>query len=182
MLHLTIPKQEFYDEKHGEFFTKGPYKLTMEHSLLSISKWESKWEKPFLNNPEDKTSEELYHYFKCMTVNGKDDDDEIYRLFSNEQIEQINDYISAPMTGTKFYNFQDGKGPSHRPISSEEIYYKMFSYNIPMECQKWHINRLLTLLRVFDVKNSDQKMSKAEASAAYRRLNAERRKKMNSKG
>lgn len=182
MLRLTIPKQEFFDEKKSEFITKGPYKLTMEHSLLSISKWESKWNKPFLNNPEDKTKEELYDYIKCMIVNGKDEEDEIYYLLSNKNIEEINDYISAPMTGTKFYDFSDKGNSSNKPISSEEIYCKMFTYGVPIECQKWHINRLLTLLQVFDVKNDNKKMSNAEVSAAYRRLNAERRKKMNSKG
>lgn len=182
MLLIIIPKQEGFDAKTNEFVEYKAQTLSMEHSLVSISKWESKWCKPFIGT-EDKTTEQIYDYFRCMTLT-QNVDPNIYSRFTESNMDAINDYINAPMTATVFFDFNvDNKKPNtKKSITSEEIYYKMISYGIPMECQKWHINRLLTLLRVFDVKNSNQKMSKAEAARAYQKLNAQRRSKMKSKG
>lgn len=182
MLQIIIPKQEGFDAKTNAFIEYKAQTLTMEHSLVSISKWESKWCKPFLGT-DDKTEEQIYDYFRCMTLTQNIDSNVYYRL-TDDNIKAINNYVDAPMTATVFFEFDTkNKKPNTKKImTSEEIYYLMISHGIPMECQKWHINRLLTLIRVFNVKNSNQKMSKAEAARAYQKLNAQRRSKMKSKG
>lgn len=179
MLDLTIPKIELYDEQKEEFFEVGPYHIVMEHSLVSISKWESKWHKPFIGS-KGLTTEEILDYLKCMTIT-QNVKPEVYTYLTDENMKQINDYIDDPATGTIFYEF-NSNSKKHKLISSEEIYSQMFMLGIPMECQKWHINKLLAQIRVCDIDRSDKKMTKAETIQAYRRLNAERRKKLNSKG
>lgn len=180
MLSLIIPKTELYDEKKEEFFEVGPYKLVMEHSLVSISKWESKWHKPFIGS-EKLTNEEIMDYLKCMTIT-QNVKPEVYTYLSEENMKEINDYIEDAATGTSFYEFNPKKNNRKKQVSSEEIYSQMFMLGIPMECQKWHINKLLAQIRVCDIDRSDKKMSKAETIQAYRKLNAERRKKLKSKG
>ena len=154
--------------------------LQLEHSLVSLSKWESKWCKPFFSKQE-KTYEETIDYIKCMTItqNVKDD---VYTRLTNDNVMQINKYIEAPMTATTFSKDANGKG-GKEIITSELIYYWMIALNIPFECQKWHINRLLTLVRVCNVKNEpSKKMSKKDIMSRNRALNAARRKQLNSKG
>jgi len=180
MLNLTIPKAEFYNEKTGEFIAIEEQTLQLEHSLLSISKWESKWCKPFLD-VNDKSYEETIDYIKCMTMN-KAVAPITYQYLTTNQIEQIKEYINAPMTATTFSDKQTSK-PSREIITSELIYYWMISNQVPLECQKWHLNRLLTLLRVCEIKNSPQKkMSRNEIMAQNKALNAARRAKSGSKG
>lgn len=179
MLDLTIPKIELFDEKKNEFVEIGPSTILMEHSLVSISKWESKWHKPFIGS-EDLSTEELKYYLHCMTIT-QNVNPIVYDYIPEESIKKINDYIEDPMTGTTFYDFVP-KQTKQKKVSSEEIYSQMITLGIPFECQKWHINRLLTLIRVCDIDRSDKKMSKAETMQAYHKLNAERRKKLNSKG
>lgn len=179
MLKITVPGKEMYNEETNEFFTAEPYTLQLEHSLVSLSKWESKWNKPFLGK-DTKTIPETMDYIRCMTITQNVPDD-IYDRLSEKNIEDIKKYIDAPMTATTFSNFQEKK--SNETITSELIYYWMIALTIPMECQKWHLNRLLTLIRVCNIKNTPpKKMSKSEIMRRNASLNAARRKAMNSKG
>ena len=180
MLTITIPATEEFDEVRGEFVYTKEQTLQLEHSLISISKWESKWCKAFLDK-RDKTSEEVIDYIKCMTLN-KPVDDNVYRCLTQANLNAINDYIGAPMTATYFSTTEQGK-KSNEQITSELIYYWMIALQIPFECQKWHINRLLTLIRVCNIKNSPpKKMSKRDIMSRNAALNAARRKQMNTKG
>ena len=180
MLTITIPATEEFDEIKGEFVYSKEQTLQLEHSLISISKWESKWCKPFLAK-QDKTAEEIIDYVKCMTLN-KSVSDEVYRCLTQDNISAINEYIGAPMTATYFSNQDKGK-KNNEQITSELIYYWMIALQIPFECQKWHINRLLTLIRVCNVKNAPpKKMSKREIISRNAALNAARRQQLNTKG
>lgn len=180
MLIITIPATEQFDEIRGEFLVTKEHTLQLEHSLVSISKWESKWCKPFLGK-NDKTAAETIDYIKCMTLN-KNISDEVYGCLTQNNIRDINEYIGAPMTATYFYTNERGK-KNNEQITSELIYYWMIALNIPFECQKWHLNRLLTLIRVCNVKNSPpKKMSKRDIASRNAQLNAARRKQLNTKG
>lgn len=179
MLSLTIPAIEMFNEKTQEFVYSNKTILTLEHSLVSLSKWEAKWNKPFLSK-EDKTMEETIDYIKCMTIT-QNVDPSVYSRLTVENINAINNYIEAPMTATTFNN--SNNNPSREIVTSELIYYWMISLNIPMECQKWHLNRLLTLIRVCNVKNTPpKKMSRKDIMSRNAALNAARRKKYNSTG
>ena len=178
MLQVEVITSETYDDERNEFFEE-TYALGLEHSLRSLSKWESMYEKPFLTDDE-KTPEEMLDYIKCMTVK-EDTPSDIYLHLSRENIREINEYIGSKQTATWFKD--DNKKASREIITSELIYYWMFSYNIPMECEEWFLNKLLTLIKVFSVKNSPQKKkSQAEIAAENRAMNDQRRAKMNSKG
>lgn len=180
MLVITIPAMEMFNEQTQEFFTLKEQTLQLEHSLVSLSKWESKWCKPFLSK-DNKTTEETLDYIKCMTITQNVSPD-VYNRLTKNNIQAINDYIDAPMTATTF-NDQNQKGRGREVVTSELIYYWMIALNIPMECQKWHLNRLLTLIRVCNVKNSPpKKMSRGDIMRRNAALNAARRKQMNSKG
>ena len=178
MLNIVVPDQEFFNEETQEFFTLKGQTLQLEHSLVSLSKWESKWNKPFLSKNE-KTSKETIDYIRCMTIT-QNVKPYIYDMLTNENILDINKYIDSPMTATTF-NIQNT--PSREIVTSEIIYYWMISLNIPLECQKWDLNRLLTLIRVCNLKNApSKKMSKKEIMSRNAALNAARRKKLNTKG
>lgn len=179
MLQITIPSTRVWNEKTEEFmFVKGQT-LRLEHSLVSLSKWESKWCKPFLSKDE-KTVEETLDYIKCMTLD-QNVDSNVYFCLTEENIKQINDYISAPMTATTFSN--NKKGASREQITSELVYYWMIALNIPFECQKWHLNRLLTLIRVCEIKSQPpKKMSRSELVSRNAALNEERKRKLNTTG
>ena len=180
MLRITIPAAELWDEAKQEFVTTKEQTLQLEHSLVSLSKWESKWNKAFLSKKE-KTGEETLDYIRCMTIT-QNVKPETYRFLTNENIQQINDYISAPMTATYFSNEKQG-GVNRETVTSELIYYWMITLNIPFECQKWHLNRLLALIKVCNIKNSPaKKMSRREIMSHNAALNAARRKQMNSRG
>lgn len=180
MLIITIPEMEMFNEKTQEFFTLKEQTLQLEHSLVSLSKWESKWCKAFLSK-EEKTVEETLDYIKCMTIT-QNVDPSVYNRLSSSNIQEINKYIEAPMTATTFYG-DTQKGRSRETVTSELIYYWMISLNIPMECQKWHLNRLLTLIRVCNVKNTPpKKMSRRDIMNRNAALNAQRRKQFNSNG
>jgi len=179
MLQIRIPEFEGWDEKNEIFVNKKAQNLTLEHSLVSISKWEAKYHKPFLSR-EEKTSEETIDYIRAMTLTQNVDPD-VYNRLTNENIFQIRDYIDDPMTATTFRN--DHSSPNREIITSELIYYWMVASNIPFECQKWHLNRLLTLIRICSIKNQPQKkMGKNELLSRNAALNAARRKKFNTKG
>lgn len=180
MLTITIPETEQWDEVNQEFIHTKAQTLHLEHSLVSLSKWESKWCKPFLSK-EDKTFDETIDYIRCMTLI-RDVPESTYRCLTQANIKQINDYISAPMTATWFSKDNYGRG-SREQITSELIYYWMITLNIPFECQKWHLNRLLTLIRVCNIKNQpSKKMSRREIMGRNAALNAARRKQLNTTG
>jgi hypothetical protein len=180
MLQITIPAVEQWDEQKQEFVTTKEQTLSLEHSLVSLSKWESKWCKPFLTKQE-KTFEETLDYIKFMTIT-QNVDPEVYKYLTNGNIDEVNRYIEAPMTATYFSEDKNGK-TSREQITAEIIYYWMISLNIPFECQKWHLNRLLTLIKVCNIKNTPpKKRSKREIMSRNAALNAARRKRLNTKG
>lgn len=180
MLQLTLSTPELWDEVNERFIPPKNYSLTLEHSLVSLSKWESKWCKPFLVKKE-KTHEETIDYIKCMTIT-QNVKPEVYELITNEHIEQVNAYIEAPMTATWFSDEKNAV-PSREQITAELIYYWMIALNVPVEFQKWHLNKLLTLIKVCNVKNQPpKKMSRSEILARNARLNEERLKQMKMKG
>lgn len=175
MLKITIPAGEMWDELNNEFVTTKEQTLVLEHSLVSLSKWESRWRKPFLSK-EPKTQEETIDYIKCMTLT-QNVNPIVYKFISKENIKLINAYIDNPMTATTFSERENRK-INREIITAEIIYYWMIALTIPLECQKWHLNRLLTLIRVCDIKNQpSKKMSRNEILSRNRALNAARRKK-----
>lgn len=180
MLKITIPGQEFWDEEKEQFINTKGATLQLEHSLVSLSKWEAKWHKPFLAKG-DKTVEETVDYIRCMTLT-QNVDPSVYDFITNEVIDQVSNYIENPMTATWFSKEEKGP-PSREVITAEIIYYWMVAYNIPFDCQKWHLNRLLTLIRVCNVKNAPpEKLSSKEIAKRQAALNAARRKAHKSKG
>lgn len=181
MLQLKIPPAELYDEIRDEFVLTKEYKLSLEHSLVSVSKWEAKWNKPFLAKGE-KTIEETLDYIRCMTLT-QNVPAIAYRLITNQHIEQISKYTEAPMTATKFVKQKNKSETRARVVTSEIIYYCMCIFNIPFECQKWHLNRLLTLINVCKLKNdSGKKMSSREVMEQNIALNEARRRAWKSNG
>ena len=181
MLQLVIPDRpgfEAWDEKNEKFVMVPSVKgavLQLEHSLISLSKWESKWHKSFLTKDE-KTFEETIDYIRFMTLT-PNVRPEVYENLTEENIKQINDYIGDSMTATTFREDKTQK-PNRERITSELIYYWMIALNIPFECQNWHLNRLLTLIRVCNVKNEPpKKMSQKELYKHHAAVNAARRKK-----
>lgn len=182
MLEIVIPATEMFDESTQEFIMTTEQKLRLEHSLVSLSKWESKWCKPYLTKTE-KTMEETIDYIKCMTITQNVDPD-VYLRITNEQLRQIYKYIEAPMTATTFSKFGNQSKPGRgEQITAELVYYWMVSLNIPFECQKWHLNKLLTLIRVCEIKNTPpKKMSRKQTASNYAALNKQRRQQMKTKG
>lgn len=184
MLTITIPAPtaEYWDEVNEVFIYRQTGKeqiLCLEHSLISLSKWESKWCKPFLSS--EKTDEEFLDYIKCMTLSSNVPQD-VYDRLTLENYKAIGDYVNAPMTATTFYDDKSSK-PNREIITSELIYYWMVTLNIPFECEKWHIKRLLTLIRVCEVKNNPpKKLSRREIMSRNAALNAARKQKFNTKG
>ena len=181
MLQIVVPAVEAFDDEKQEFVTIGKDQtLELEHSLISLSKWESKWCKVFLSK-EEKTTEETIDYIKCMTVTPRVDPS-VYDRLTTENIKQIQDYIAAPMTAT-YFSKEAGGRINREQVTSELIYYWMIAMQIPFECEKWHLNRLLTLIRVCNIKNQPpKKMSKKEIMTRNAALNAQRRQQLNTKG
>lgn len=180
MLTIVVPREEFYNEQTEEFVIVDEIVLELEHSLVSLSKWESKFEKPFLG-PEEKTSEEVLGYVESMILNPKFSPEVIFQL-TQENLDQINDYIGSAQSATTFGQMPDRKVKGEI-ITSELIYYWMVAFNIPFECEHWHLNRLFALIRICNIKNSKQKkMSKHELAARNQELNAKRRAELNTSG
>ena len=180
MLQITVPKREAWDEKSEQFVSIPETTICLEHSLISISKWESKWHIPFLGK-DRKTIEQITDYIRCMTItpNVKP---EIYDFLSQENINDVLSYIEDPMTASTVRELGGSKRSSEL-ITSELIYYWMVALQIPFECQKWHVNRLMMLIRICNVKNQpSKKMSKRSAMQQNAALNAARRQHMHSKG
>lgn len=178
-LEVTICP-EAWNEKTQEFVEPKTVKLQLEHSLISVSKWESKWKKPFLSNKE-KSPEETLSYIKCMLLKPVDPD--ILNHLSQANILEINEYISDPMTATTFHDDGRNSGGTRETVTAELIYHWMIELGIWEKCEKWHLNRLLTLIRVRNVKNTPpKKMSQGEIMRRNASLNAARRKALNTKG
>lgn len=178
MISVTIPESEQFDSETNTFLYTKETTIVLEHSLVSVSKWESKWHKPFISN-EKKTLEETIDYIKCMTIT-QNVDPNVYLSIPKNEVERIGKYIEDPMTATKFSN-QEKKNNGY--ITSELIYYWMISMNIPIECQKWHLNRLLTLIKVCNEKSKpNKKMSTREVLNRNSKLNELRRKKLGTNG
>lgn len=180
MLQITIPATEVYDERKGEFVYVRETTLQLEHSLVSLSKWESKWCKSFLSNP-NKTDEEILDYIRCMTIT-QNVDPTVYNYLSRDNILAINKYIEAPMTATYFSEDKSKKG-GREIVTAELIYYWMIALNIPFKCEKWHLNRLLTLVRVCNIKNAPpKKRSRRDILSRNAALNASRKQQLNTRG
>lgn len=180
MLHLTIPAIDMWDEANEEFITTKEQSLCLEHSLVSLSKWESKWNKSFLHTKEF-TGEQFIDYVKCMTITQNVPDD-TYLHLSNENVNRIREYINAPMTATTFSKTPGG-GRNSEIVTAELIYYWMIMHNIPFKCEKWHLNRLMTLIQVCNVKSSKpKKMSRKQLMNRNAQLNAARREQFNTTG
>ena len=182
MLQVTIPSVELYDEDNNEFITIEGQTLTLEHSLASLSQWESKWCKPFLSK-EKMTEEESIDYIRCMTLT-PNVRPEVYAIIPNSVIETVSEYIAKPMTATWFSdNGKKSKKRSNEQVTAEIIYYWMIALNIPPEYEFWHLNKLLTLVRVCDEKNKPpKKRSNNSILNEYAALNNARRQRLNSKG
>lgn len=180
MLSIVVGATEAYDEATQEFTTQGGVELQFEHSLLSVSKWESKYEKPFLGKTE-KSTEEVLDYIRFMLLTPNPPGDFLEKL-SKENVEEINAYVDRKMTATWFSD-QPGAPRSSEVITSELIYYWMTVFHIPFECETWHLNRLFTLIRICNVKQAKpQKMSRSEIAQRNRELNARRKAQLGTKG
>lgn len=187
MLRLVVPGTERWDEEEEIFVTTKEQILQLEHSLVSVSRWESQYKRSFLSDSQEKTPDELKSYIKFMTINNQGVSDLVYDtiLTNADLITQITEYIDDPMTATTFAKEKAGSrfNPKKSIITAEIIYYWMVTFQIPFECQKWHLNRLLTLIRVLAIKNSpSKKMSKSDIYARNRALNEQRRAAMHTTG
>lgn len=180
MLYLELPEREIFNENTSTFSLIKKETIQLEHSLISLSKWESKWCKPFFNK-EQKTIEEILDYIKCMTVTQNIKDD-VYISLTNDAFRKIEEYINLPMTAT-WFNDAHKNSKNREIITSEIIYFWMITYNIPFECQKWHLNRLLTLIRVCNIKNqTPKKQSRREMMMSRNLLNQTRKNQFQTKG
>ena len=180
MLKIKVPDKEFYDERSEEFITIKGTELCLEHSLVSISKWEAKWKVPFISKNE-KTHEQIISYIKFMTLT-QNVDPRVYDILTSQNIEEISSYIDDPMTASWINDNKKDKKSSEQ-ITSELIYWWMTALQIPWEAQKWHLNRLMMLIRIGNIKSQPpKKMSKGEILSRNRSLNEARRKKFNTKG
>lgn len=181
MLQITVPGTELYDEMNNEFITVKECTLTLEHSLDSLSKWESKWCKPFLSK-DGLTTEQTLDYIQCMTIT-QNVPPITYALITENNIEQVEKYINAQMTATWFSEETKRGRSTGEIVTAELIYYWMIALQIPMECDKWHLNRLLTLIKVCNIKNAPpKKMGKRATMSRNAAINAARRKQLNSNG
>ena len=180
MLTIKIPDTEYYNDEISQFVSVKERTIDLEHSLVSLSKWEAKWCKPFLGK-DQKTSEEVRDYIRCMIIDRNVPDNILYVL-SNQQEKQIVEYIDEKMTATTFSDISSAS-KNREIITSEIIYYWMISLNIPFECQKWHLNRLLTLIRVCSIKNAPpKKMGRNSVLSRNAQINAARKKQLNTRG
>lgn len=182
MLRVTIPATTLFNNKTGKFIEVPETTLELEHSLISVSKWEAKWHVRFLSPSTKLTQEQCIDYIKCMTIT-RNVNPNVYLAIDNKIIDKVVAYIKDPMTATEFKANQGGGSNHGEEVSSELIYYWMTAYNIPWEAEKWHLNRLMTLIRLAGIKNKPgKKMSKSDILKQNKALNASRRARMHSKG
>lgn len=187
MLQIQIsekPDVELFNETTSEFVTRKGHKaftLQLEHSLISLSRWEARWKKPFLSNEEPLTRDEWLDYIRCMTINQGISED-AYEYIDVKEMKKIQDYIQDPHTATTITD-RSGRPGRREVITSELIYYWMISCEIPHEFEKWHLNRLLTLIKICNIKRApEQKMSRQSIYAQNKALNNARRARMHSRG
>lgn len=182
MLKIHVEPQSMFDNDKNEFIDFGGGDLWLEHSLVSMSKWESKWHKAFMDKTT-KTDEEMIDYVRCMSMKPVEDETIFYALSANNLIE-IQKYIDNPMTATTINDQRKGPAGRRSKVTTELIYYWMIHFGIPIELEKWHLNRLLTLIRVCDIKSDEGggKKSRKETLADYRALNAARKARSHSRG
>lgn len=174
-LTICIPAKEYFDPETNEFFETKKTVVTLEHSLISISKWEAKWHKAYLANNQ-KTEEEVLDYIRCMLITNVTDKYVLRALVSDRKLlDKILAYIQDPMTATIINN--KGQKTSREVVTNELIYCWMVSLKIPFEpCEKWHLNRLMKLIEVCAIKNAPpKKMSKSDIMRRNSALNAKRR-------
>lgn len=185
MLEVIINDTEIFNDKTNEIIFVNGSKLKLEHSLVSIQKWESRWHKPFLSKKEEKSFDEIIDYIRCMTLNENEIIDPlVYTIIPRETVNKILEYLKDPMTATTFSN-RKRNGPigRQRVVTAEIIYYWMITLNIPIEFQYWHINRLMTLIQVINEENGPKdKMSKRDILERNKRLNEERLKRLKTRG
>lgn len=180
MLSIIVLGEEYWDEKAQEFFTKNDTVLHLEHSLASLSKWESIWETPFFGK-EERTREQLISYVECMCLSALSSK-EVFSRLSDNNVESINAYLESKQSATRINEIKKVTGPQET-ITSELIYYWMLTYKIPQEYQYWNLNRLFTLIRICGIKNTKpQKLSPSEMAARNRELNTQRRQQTGSTG
>ena len=183
MITVQIPETELYNEATGRFMQVKGITIQLEHSLISLSKWESKWHKPFIAT-KDKTHEEFIDYLRCMTLT-KNVDPNAYYAIPGKTMTEISNYINDPMTATTFTKNQNEKDPmgKNKIVTAEIIYYYMVTLGIPVEFERWHLNRLLTLIKVVSIKNTPpKKMSRDAVLARNSKLNRARRARSGSRG
>lgn len=184
MLRIVIPDIDLFDEtlgEEGEFVVVAGATLDLEHSLVSLSKWERKFQKPFLGKDE-KTTEETYGYVEAMVLNELPSSD-VFKWIPNDQMAKIHEYIDSSESATTFTEPRKGRGGRTEIITSELIYYWMLSYNIPFDCETWNLNRLFNLIRICTIKNSKQpKMSAREVAERNRALNEQRKAELGTRG
>ena len=180
MLTLEIPEREFFDEETETFGMVKAMTLNLEHSLISISKWEAKWHVSFFES--EKTTEQTLDYIRCMVSNREiPEDSDVLNFLTKEDVEKINNYINDPMTATVIKD--DGKRGRAQTVTSELIYCWMVQYNIPAQFEKWHINRLIMLIRVCSEENKPKKkMSRREIMAQNKARNAARKARLGTRG
>jgi hypothetical protein len=181
MLRISIPGSEFFDESTSTFFITEPLDLELEHCLAAMSKWEAKFEKPFLSSKQPSHAEVLA-YVKCMVLNQDIDFDSPFELPS-ETLELVNTYINSKQTATTFAEEHTRTSKTSEIVTSELIYYWMVSFNIPFECERWNLNRLLALVKICSIKNSKpKKMSRNEITQRNHELNEARRAALGTSG
>ena len=180
---IHVPEQEFFNNETNEFHYIKETTFKIEHSLVAIAKWESKWHVAFLDDKTEKTNEMIIDYIRCMTIS-QNVNPEVYYHLPESVIKDINDYIGDPMTATTFNTRQDNRINNGEFITNEIVYYWMIASNIPLECEKWHFNRLMTLIRVCSEKNNPdkKKMNKRDIFNQNRALNEARKKAMHTRG
>lgn len=181
MLTIRVGAADFFDESSETFKSRGGFDVTLEHSLLALSKWEAEYEKPFLSNKE-KTPEEALGYIRCMVV-GENPPEDFLEKLSQDAIEQVHAYINKKMTATWFSDVTPQTRRQSETVTAELIYYWMTIFQIDMEWETRHLNQLFTLIRICNVKqDKPKKMSRAEAMARQRKINEDRKRQYGTKG